>query len=105
MADMLSSGRVWFLSSEERFYRRFGPTVQLALTNAPLSCACRTSFSVSHGCSCFKVGFPSIRHNDIKDLTVHLLTEVFSDVRVEPYLQSISEGTHFGAFTNATEGA
>ena len=35
------------------------------------------------------VGFPSIRHNEIRDLTAHLLTEVCRDVRIELDLQPI----------------
>ena len=34
-----------------------------------------------------KGGFPSIRHNEIRDLTANLLTEVCNDVSIEPDLQ------------------
>ena len=35
-------------------------------------------------------GFPSIRHNEIRDLTANLLTEVCNDVCIEPDLQPLS---------------
>ncbi|KAL5500248.1 hypothetical protein EMCRGX_G011773 [Ephydatia muelleri] len=41
--------------------------------NAPLNCACGTHFSVEHVLSCPKGGYPSIRHNEIRDLTAALL--------------------------------
>ena len=57
---------------------------------APTACACGTKFSVEHALSCPKGGFPSIRHNEIRDLTANLLTEVCNDVCIEPDLQPIT---------------
>ena len=51
---------------------------------APTHCACGISFSVEHALSCPKGGLPSIRHNEIRDLTATLLTEVCSQVATEP---------------------
>ena len=56
----------------------------------PSSCACGSRMTVEHALSCPKGGFPSLRHNDIRDITANLLTEVCSDVRVEPELQPLS---------------
>ena len=50
----------------------------------PSSCACGAHFTVEHMLSCPRGGFPSIRHNEIRDITATLLTEVCNDVRVEP---------------------
>ena len=36
--------------------------------------------------SCKKGGFIAIRHNDLRDLTVNLLTELCKDVNIEPQL-------------------
>ncbi len=46
--------------------------------------------SIDHALSCPNGGFPSIRHNEIRDLTANLLTEVCSDVCIEPELQPLS---------------
>ena len=59
-------------------------------SHLPSSCACGTCFSVEHALSCPKGGFPSLRHNEIRDLTANLLTEICSDVCVEPQLQPLS---------------
>ena len=53
----------------------------------PSNCACGVKFSVEHALSCSKGGFPSIRRNEIRDLTANLLTEVCSDVCIELDLQ------------------
>ena len=55
--------------------------------------------------SCPKGGFPSIRHNEIRDLTANLLSEVCNDVCTEPHLQPIT-GEHLsGASANTQEEA
>ena len=41
--------------------------------------------------SCPKGGLPTLRHNDIRDLTASLLTEVCSQVIVEPELQPVPD--------------
>ena len=37
-------------------------------------------------------GFPTIHHNEIRNLTVSLLTEVCPNVAVEPHVQPLSKG-------------
>ena len=51
-----------------------------------LSRTCGSKFSIEHALSCPKGGFPSIRHNEVRDLTATLLTDVCHDVKVEPDL-------------------
>ena len=72
---------------------------------APTACTCGTKFSVEHALSCPKGGFPSIRHNEIRDLTANLLTEVCNDVCIEPDLQPITGEVLAGASSNAQDGA
>ena len=52
-------------------------------------CACGHTFSLEHVISCPTGGFPSIRHNEIRDLTATLLTEVCHNVVIEPDLQPL----------------
>ena len=40
--------------------------------------------------SCSRGGFPSIRHNEIKDITAEFLTEVCHGVGTEPCLQPVT---------------
>ena len=71
----------------------------------PSKCACGASFSVEHALSCAKGGFPSIRHNEIRDLTATLLTEVCNDVCTEPELQPVTDEELIGATANSQAGA
>ena len=71
----------------------------------PSNCACGASFSVEHALSCTKGGFPSIRHNEIRDLTATLLTEVCNDVCIEPELQPVTDEELTGSTANSRTGA
>ena len=57
----------------------------------PSSCVCGSSFQVDHALSCYYGNFPSIRHNELRDLKARLLTEVCSKVGVEPVLQPLGD--------------
>ena len=59
-------------------------------SHSPSSCACGSNFSVEHALSCPKGGFPTIRHNEVRDLTANLMTEVCHDVCIEPTLQPLT---------------
>ena len=50
----------------------------------PSHCVCGNHFSVEHALSCPRGGFPSIRHNEIRD---SLMSEVCHAVGTEPCLQ------------------
>ena len=71
----------------------------------PSKCACGNNFLVDHALSCAKGGFPSIRHNEIQDLTATLLTEVYHNVSTEPRLQPISNEILTGSTANTQDGA
>ena len=44
-------------------------------------------------CPCPTGGFPSIRHNEVRDITASLLSEVCHGVSIEPHLQPLSGET------------
>ena len=71
----------------------------------PSICTCGSRFSVEHALSCAKGGFPSIRHNEIRNLTATLLTEVCHNVSIEPGLQPVPNETLTGASANRQDGA
>ena len=60
------------------------------LSNTPCSCNCGTSFSVDHAMTCRMGGLPTIRHNEIHDITATLLTEICHNVATEPLLQPLT---------------
>ena len=57
----------------------------------PLHCTCGKQFSVGHAVSCPHGGFPSIRHNEHRDIIAELLSEVCHNVGTEPPLQPITD--------------
>ena len=59
-------------------------------SHSPSSCACGSNFSVKHALSCTKGGFPTTHHNEVRDLTANLMTEVCHDVCIEPTLQPLT---------------
>ena len=42
----------------------------------PSLCACSKNFTVEHAMNCSTAGFPRIQHNELRDFTVSLLSEV-----------------------------
>ena len=74
-------------------------------SRSPTSCACGANFTVEHAFSCPRGGFPSIRHNEIRDITANLLSEVCNDVRVEPDLQELTTEVLSGRTAITTDGA
>ena len=71
-------------------------------TLLPSHCVCGHNFTVEHPMSCPTGGFPSTRHNEIRDLTA---TETCHNVGIEPPLQSIKD-EHFRHKTaNSENGA
>ena len=73
--------------------------------STPTHCVCGSSFSVQHVLSCPRGGFPIIRHNELRDLTAHLLTEVCHDVKTEPDLQPLTGKTLNHTSANSSDGA
>ena len=71
----------------------------------PAQCICGKRFTVDHALSCSRGGFPSIRHNEIRDLTANLLTEVCHNVGTEPSLQNMTEEQLTYRTANREDGA
>ena len=62
-------------------------------SNLPTTCACGKPFSIDHSLNCPFGGFPTIRHNELRDVTANLLSQVCSNVQIEPHLQPLSGET------------
>ena len=71
------------------------------LPNTPTNCNCGSTFSIDHAMSCPMGGFPTIRHNELRDLTASLLSVVCHNVAIEPRLQPLNgeSMTHRTAIT------
>ena len=72
--------------------------------NAPLNCVVVPTFLLNMCCHALRVD-PSIRHNEIWDLTAALLSEVCHNVSTEPHLQPMTGEVMSGLSTNIQDGA
>ena len=54
--------------------------------NLPTSCPCGSKFDIQHSMSYKKFGFICIRHNDLRDQTANMMSEVCKDTEIEPKL-------------------
>ena len=61
--------------------------------------------SVVHALNCPHSGFPSIRHNELPDITAELLSEVCHNVGTEPPLQPITDEYMSYRTANREDGA
>ena len=75
------------------------------LSNLPSLCACGNNFTIEHAMICRKGGYPIIRHNEVRDLTASLLTEVCHNVEWEPTLQPITHEVFQHQSANTDENA
>ena len=66
----------------DTIYLRYG----IQLPRLPTSCVCGSNFTMEHALMCMKGGFVTIRHNELRDFTAELLSEICNDVAVEPLL-------------------
>ena len=61
-----------------------------SLPHLPTECICGASFTVDHAFTCPHGGFPTLRHNEIRDITAQLMSEVCPNVASEPTLQPVT---------------
>ncbi len=72
--------------------------------NIATTCVCSKPLNVEHALTCARGGFPTLRHNEVRDITATLLTEACHEVCVEPDLQPVAPGQLSGA-ANQRDGA
>ena len=63
------------------------------IKNLPRQCICGNSFTTDHAMTCHHGALPTIRHNDIRDITANWLSEVCHDVEREPPLMPLTGET------------
>ena len=82
-----------FVLSKQEFWDAINLRYNWKLRKLPASCACGARFDITHALICKKGGFISQRHNEIRDLTGGLLSEVYRDVCIEPVLTELTGET------------
>ena len=94
-----------FHLSKREFWDAVSIRYTWPLKRMPSRCACGDSFDFQHALSCKKGGFVVQRHNELRDLTADLLSQVCKDVAIEPSLESLSGETFQYKSTNISPGA
>ena len=68
-------------------------------------CLCGKDFMMPYAMSCPSGGYPTIRHNELRNLTADLLRNVCKDVMIEPQLQPLTTETLQGRSCNRQDEA
>ena len=71
-----------------------------SLPHLPTECICGASFTVDHAFTCPHGGYPTLRHNEIRDITAQLMSEVCPNVATEPILQPVTNERFFHRSAN-----
>ncbi len=97
-------GLYWLYLQKGEFRDALGLRYGSKLNNTPQTCNCGAQFTVNHAMICHMGGFPTIRHNEIRDIAASLLTEVCNNVAIESALQPLSGENMAGLSANTDDG-
>ena len=82
-----------FSLNKQEFKDALAIRYNISIKGLPETCACGSEFTCDHAMICKKGGFISLRHNDLRDITYELLSEVCKGVENEPMLQPLTGET------------
>ena len=80
-----------FELSKQHFWDAIHLRYGWSIANLPTTCPCGIRFSIQHCMSCKKKsgnwggggGFVSMRHDNLRDLTANIISEVCKDIEIE----------------------
>ena len=79
-----------FHLSKSEFWDAINMRYGFQIKRLPSTCACGKDFSIEHALSCLKGGYVNQRHNTIRNLFAELLSEISTDVQIEPQLSELT---------------
>ena len=79
-----------FYLDKQTFWDALRLRYGIPLPRLPTKCVCNADFDIEHALNCMKGGFVGIRHNEVRDFTAELLSEICKDVAVEPLLTPLT---------------
>ena len=86
--DHIADQKVWSLSLDKHsFWDSLYIRYIIPIKRVSSLCVCGTAFKLEHALLCPKGGFMSIKHNEVRHVTVALLSECCKDVSAELVLQ------------------
>ena len=87
---MLPIAKYGFALSNQQFLDSICLRHGWEISKLPTTCPCGSKFDVQQSMCCKKGGFVTIRHNDLRDLTSKILSEVCYNTEIEPILVPLS---------------
>ena len=103
MAYSITCRRTWLHTALGGFLDALALQYNWTPSRLPSTCACGSPHTTEHALSCLKGGLPLIRHNEIQDLTAHLMIDICKDVRIEGLDLQPLTGEHFDKATAVTQ--
>jgi hypothetical protein len=94
-----------FSLSKREFWDAISLRYSWPMRRLPSKCACGLHYDVTHALSCPKGGFTIQPHNELSDITADLLSEVCTDVLVEPPLEELTGETMHYRSANVSDEA
>ena len=88
---MLPIADYGFELSKQQFWDSISLRYDWEISKLPTTSPCGSKFDIQHSMSCKKGGFVTIRHNELRDLTAKLLSEVCYDTKIEPTFVPLNE--------------
>ena len=79
-----------FYLNKQTFWDAIHLRYGIPLPRLPTTCVCDKAFNIEHALNCMRGGFIGVRHNEVRDFTADLLSEVCNDVAVEPMLTPLT---------------
>ena len=79
-----------YILNKQQFWDSIRLRYGWSVPGLPSKCPCGENFNIQHAMSCKKGGYVTIRHNEIRDITAKLLSELCKDVAVEPSLLKLN---------------
>ena len=72
----------------------------------PIICVCHQKSSIEHALSCKIGGFVPLRHNELRDITADVVTEVCKDITRETILEStLNDNANYQKSSNTSDEA
>ena len=84
-------GEFDYVLNKQQFWDPMKLRYRWPIPGLPISCQCAEGFDVQHALSCKKGGFVTLRHNEVRDITGTLLSDVCKDVELELSLFILNE--------------
>ena len=79
-----------FYLNKQTFWDTISLRYGIRPARLPNTCVCGASFTIEHALMCTKGGFINSRHDEIRNFTAEVLSEVCTDVAVEPMLTPLT---------------